>query len=191
MFIFIGLLIVTALLVFGIMTRASNNNVVIPKDDAGNQIVQFPEVVGSNLLGKSFQLPADFEAPLNIVLIAYNQQQQNDVFTWVDWLDDIETRYNDVRYYELPAVPDNGPIYQAQLDYWMYTGIPENTTRARTITLYLDVALFNQAIGVEDSSALQLLLLTPKGDILWQASGGYTDQLASDLEAIISQFGDE
>lgn len=140
-----------------------DNTLLYPSEDEEPMTIRFPEVTGANLQGEPFSLPGGFAAPYNLVLLAYTQQQPYDVYTGLPLLEQLEADSGDVRYYELPTLPLYNPLFRAQIDYRMYAGIPDPETRARTITLYLDVDAFNRALGIENSEQMRLLLVTPQG----------------------------
>ncbi|MEM7649564.1 MAG: hypothetical protein AAF283_10305 [Cyanobacteria bacterium P01_A01_bin.70] len=134
----------------------------------------FPVVSGFNLLGDQFFLPSDLTTPYSVVILVYDQPQQSDVYTWVPLLEAIETDFADVRYYELPTLPEFNAAFRAQVDRWMIDGIPDEAARDRTITLYLDVEAFNQRLGIDNPDEIQLLLITSEGDLLWRESGAFS-----------------
>ncbi len=52
--------------------------------------MRFPTVKGSNLAGKEFTLPADFEGELNVVALAFQMWHQNEVNTWMPLFEQME-----------------------------------------------------------------------------------------------------
>lgn len=150
----------------------NSNNAIAARDDR----VQFPKVSGFNLLGKKFDLPGNFAASYNVVILAYDREQQEDVYTWLPLLQKLETNFSNIRYYEVPTLPEYNAIVRAQIDNWMIAGIPDKETRDRTITLYLDVESFNDALNIDSTREIQILLVTSKGEILWQEKGAYSQE---------------
>lgn len=143
--------------------------------------MQFPEVSGKNLLGQSFVLPGDFGSPVNIVLLAFYQEQQYQVDTWQPFLATLP----DVTVYELPVV-GNFPWYQRMmLDYWMRTGIPDRDVQARTITLYIDRKGFIEALGLPDTSTIYTLVVDRQGMVYGCVPAAYTEAKAQDLMRIL------
>ncbi len=135
----------------------------------------FPTVAGRNIDGESFSLPADFEGDYNIAMLAFTQEQQSTVNTWVDALRTLEANNNAVRIYELPTLPNFNWIQRRQLDFWMSAGIPDPLTRATTITLYTDVNAVLEATSLEDTTVMRLILVDREGNIYWQDEGAYTE----------------
>lgn len=170
------------------MTTSHNTSLDASPQNDHTTTPYFPEVSGFNLSGDEFNLPGNFEKPYNIVMIAYTQQQQYDVYTWLPLLEDIESDFENVRYYELPTLPRYNPLFRAQIDAWMIAGIPSEDTRSRTITLYLDVDAFNEAIQVPNIRQMRILLVTPEGEILWQDVGSYTTEKGDELYRLIAEL---
>lgn len=52
----------------------------------------FPELKASNLEGRSFALPADFEGERNLLLIAFQREQQQQIDTWLKEMKRFEGR---------------------------------------------------------------------------------------------------
>jgi hypothetical protein len=72
------------------------------------------------------------------------------------------------------------------IDYWMITGIQDPDVRATTITLYLDVPKFLQALKLPNSSTIYVLLLDRKGHVHWHTSGAYTADHAAQLTQAVA-----
>ena len=51
----------------------------------------FPTVSGSNLLREEIEIPRELQGELNIIFLAFLQEQQLDVNTWVPFAQEIET----------------------------------------------------------------------------------------------------
>jgi hypothetical protein len=168
------------MVMFGLFSNVSASNNIQTVQETGSP-TQFPNVTGSNLSGKRYKLPADLEAKYNIIAIAFFQNHQAIVDTWMPTLKLIEATYEDVRYYEFPTVNDGGALFQSYLDGVMRAGIPNPDTRDRTITLYLDQRQFAKTLDLPLSTA-HLLIVTPKGEILWRAAGRQTPTAAIELQ---------
>lgn len=151
--------------------------------------MQFPTVQGANLLRQSITLPDDFAGELNIVLIPFQQWQQTVVDGWIPTAQQLETDFPGVFYYELPTIQRMNFLSRTFINEGMRAGIPNNKTRQRTITLYLDKQKFRQALDLPDESTIYLLLVDRQGQVLWRAEGGYDPQKAAALrEAIAAHF---
>ncbi|MGB8645102.1 MAG: hypothetical protein WCF84_07685 [Anaerolineae bacterium] len=150
--------------------------------------MKFPLVQSSNLSGKRYRLPGDFEGEYNIVLVPFQRHQQDNVDTWGPLLEQLAARYPTLRYYELPTLPDMGRLQRFFIDSGMRGGIPDPRVRARTITLYLDVTAFNAALNLPTIDEIYVLLVTRAGDVLWRASGDYTADKGQALSARLEEL---
>ena len=151
--------------------------------------MRFPSVEGSNLAGRRFRLPEDFEGRLNIVLVAFEMEHQADVDTWTPLVKQLATADPGVRYYELPTIWRMNPVRQWFIDSGMRMGIPDPNTRAATITLYLDRAAFCQALGLPSTRSIYVLLVDDAGQVLWGESGRFTEAKGEGLTQAVAMAG--
>ena len=149
--------------------------------------IRFPAVSGSNLEGRRFTLPDDFEGELNIVLVAFRREQQSDVDTWVPFLKATAARHGSVRAYELPTLNRNYRLVRGFIDGGMARGIPDKATRETTITLYIDKSPFKLALGIASEDAIRVFLVCRDGRVLWHADGTYDATSGASLAAAIEE----
>jgi hypothetical protein len=161
------------------LTPAKSKLLIMPGD------THFPVVSGFNLNRQEFEFPRDFGGDLNLVILAFQQYQQLTVNTWIPFAQEAETTFPGFIYYELPTIYEMTAISRTFVNEGMRAGIPDQTARERTITLYLDKQEFKSALNIPDENDIYLLLVDRDGNILWRTSGGYTEDKASELiEAI-------
>ncbi|GAB4511306.1 MAG: hypothetical protein OHK0046_09220 [Anaerolineae bacterium] len=149
----------------------------------------FPTVRGSNLEGRSFTLPGDFEGEYNIVLLGYAIAHQRLIDMWIPALEQITQQNPQVRYYEVPVMYNLPPAQQNYINMGMYYGIPDKATREKTITLYLNIDAFNRMLGLPSMETIYALLVDREGYVHWRAAGRYTPALRQELEEVITQLG--
>lgn len=152
--------------------------------------MQFPAVTGSNLQRKKLDLPQDFQGDLNLVFIAFQQWQQDQVDTWIPFARQLEEIHSGVRYYELPTIQRLNVLARTFVNEGMRAGIPDPVARARTITLYLDKGSFRQALQLPHEDDIYVLLLNRKGKVLWRAEGAFTPDKGDSLKAEIESGQD-
>jgi hypothetical protein len=70
----------------------------------------------------------------------------------------------------------------------MRAGIPDQTARERTITLYLDKEGFKSALDIPNENDIYLLLVEQNGNILWRTTGEYTEDKASELFKAVQEY---
>jgi hypothetical protein len=153
----------------------------------GNEIA-FPVVSGSNLMREEFEFPRDFEGKFNLVIIPFQQIQQRDVNTWIPAAQELERRYDGLIYYELPTIYSLPTISRTFINEGMRAGIPDQTARERTITFYLDKAVFKKSLGIETEEVIQLMLVDQQGKILWREVGLFSEEKAQALIDVLDDL---
>lgn len=145
----------------------------------------FPTVNGSNLQRAKLTLPQDFEGKYNLLFIAFQQWQQDEVNTWIPLAESCEAQYPGLVYYELPTIRSLNALSKFFINEGMRAGIPNSKSRSRTITLYLEKDDFRTALGLEDENHIFALLIDHQGNELWRARGSLSQSSeASLLEAL-------
>lgn len=147
--------------------------------------MKFPEVSGSSLSRRKYYLPEDFEGKYNLVLIPFQQHQQQAVDTWVDFARQLEIDFPGVHTYELPTIQKMNTLVQTFINEGMRAGIPDQGVRDRVITLYLDKLQFRHSLGIPDENDIFVYLVDKSGNILWRNNGKLTtDKKASLLHTL-------
>ena len=70
----------------------------------------------------------------------------------------------------------------------MRAGIPNDATRARTITLYLDKRAFRKALNIDNEQNIWVYLFDKSGNVLWCAEGRFTKEKSEALRNFLNQF---
>ncbi len=161
-------------------------NAALPPAQA-DSTPRFPRVTGSNLEGRSFVLPADFDGEFNVVLVAFRREQQADVDGWMPFLKELAARFDDVRVYELPTLNRSYRWMRSFIDGGMARGIPERAVREATITLYIDKTPFKRALGIGTEDSIVSYLVARDGRVLWRADGRFTPDAGAALEVAMRE----
>jgi hypothetical protein len=130
-------------------------------------------------------LPNDFEGELNVVLVAFQQWQQNHIDTWLPFVEELEQNSAGLRYYEVPVIRRMNILSRTFINEGMRAGIPNPKARERTITLYLDKVNFCQTLGMSHEQNIYVLLLDQQGKVLWKREGKFTNEAGEALKAVI------
>ena len=165
---------------------------IVPRfmTDAPDSTLRFPRVEGSNLEGRRFSLPSDFEGELNIALVAFRREQQADVDTWVPFLKSIAAKHAGLKAYELPTLNRSYRMVRGFIDGGMARGIPAKATRETTITLYIDKAPFKKALGITAEDRIVTLLVSRDGRVLWRGDGRHTEgRRCRHQDSIVMRYG--
>ena len=148
----------------------------------------FPRLSASSLAGKTLRLPEDFAGDRNLLLIAFQREQQQNVDTWLHEMKRFELSPG-FQYYELPTIDRLNPLYRWFINRGMRRGIPDRNARSRTITLYLDKLSFRKALGLPDERRIYAVLVDRSGQVVWRAEGDFDEAKAASLQKAIERGG--
>ncbi len=145
--------------------------------------MQFPRVQGRNLLQQGFSLPGDFSRPFNIVLLCFTMEQQLEVNTWLESLEQLKETCRELEVYELPTLSKRNLLEQGLLDYWMRQGISDQQTRATTITLYVNLREFANHLELPHLDSIFVVLVDQNGSVLHREAGAFSHEKSLRLTA--------
>jgi hypothetical protein len=149
--------------------------------------MRLPEVTGSNLLRRKVTLPDDLQGELNILFMAFYQWHQALVDSWVPKARQLEQYHPGVRFYEIPVIRKMNFLSQTFINEGMRAGIPNHTTREKTITLYLDKKALRRALEIPNEETIRVLLLDREGNVLWQTEGAYSQEKGDALSKAVQE----
>ena len=145
----------------------------------------FPKLTASNLEGKALSLPEDFAGDRNLLLIAFQREQQHNVDTWLHQMKRFESSPG-FHYYELPTIDKLNPFFRWFINSGMRRGIHDRNARARTITLYLDKPSFRNVLHIPDEKRIYAILVDRSGRVLWRTEGDFDEAKAASLQAALT-----
>jgi hypothetical protein len=148
----------------------------------------FPIVSGSNLLRQKLTLPQDFQGRFNLVFIPFERWHQMEVDSWSVLAEELEKKFEGLVYYELPTLQNGGAFYKYFLNEGMRAGIPNNKTRERTVTLYLDKAEFRAALEMTDEEHIYILVVDRQGNEFFRSRGSYSREGEGALRQALSHL---
>jgi hypothetical protein len=147
----------------------------------------FPSVKAANLEKRDFSLPADFEGDRNLLLVAFEREQQKDVDTWLREMKRFEEVDPGFHYYELPTIQRPNAFMRWFIDTGMRHGIADRKARERTITLYIDKKPFCDALLISDQKKIYQFLVDRKGKVLWRSEGLFDETKGASLRSALGE----
>jgi hypothetical protein len=176
-----------AVLIFPAIGFAFSDDRGAPSDRAAaaSEVI-FPRLIAVNLEKQTLSLPEDFAGDRNLLLIAFQREQQQSVDTWLDQMKRFE-HSSGFQYYELPTIDRLNPIARWFINSGMRRGIPDRSARARTITLYLDKPSFRKALNLPDEKQIYAVLVDRSGRVLWRAEGDFDEAKAASLRQVLAR----
>lgn len=182
-----GWILGLATLVIGVGAWVKIPKLSGPMPAAGASKNQLPTVRGLNLNRVEMEFPRDLGGRYNIVFVAFQQWHQQQVNTWVPFAQQTEREAESVRYYEFPTVWEMTAMRRTFLNEGMRAGIPDELSRERTITLYLDKAAFREQLDMPDEQQMYTLLMTDAGEIVWRSTGEFSAEKGTQILQIINE----
>jgi type II secretory pathway component PulM len=156
-------------------------------EDEEGDCLRLPQVTGINLDGAEFAFPDDFSTPYTLVVMPFDQEQQEAALAWVPLFRELADDEADLAYFNLAALPDLAPAVRLLVQTGMSLAVDDEAVRDVTTISYLqDQATFISALNVADTEAMQVFLFNAEGDVLWQERGAYDEDLAEDLRQAVS-----
>ncbi|MBI5374576.1 MAG: hypothetical protein HZA77_04015 [Candidatus Schekmanbacteria bacterium] len=147
----------------------------------------FPQLTASNLEGRQFNLPGDFEGEINLLFIAFVREQQDIVDRWVNEAKTLANSHPKLCYYELPTICKVNVVYRKFINGGIRTEIQDLKARESTITLYLDKMDFRSSLEIPDEETIYVMLVDRKGSVLWRTEGKFTEEKLEELNKALSQ----
>ena len=172
---------IIALLILAITGIIANEKEKNKKIEHKETEAVFPVVEAANLEGRKYLLPKDFEGERNILTIAFQREQQNDIDTWTPLIKELTTKDDALHYYELPTIGKFAGMFRGMINGGMRKGIPDINARKATITLYLDKASFRQGLKLPDEKRIYILVVDRQGKILWRNEGVFSKEKGESL----------
>jgi hypothetical protein len=148
---------------------------------------KFPKVSGSNLLRQKVTLPGDLQGDLNLLFVAFEQWQQTLIDAWIPSAQQLEESFPGIQYYETPVIQKMNFLAQTFINEGMRAGIPNQTSRAKTITLYINKEIFRRALEIPHEKTIWVLLLDREGNIVWRTDGAYTPEKGEALHKAVGE----
>lgn len=179
-------LLLSAAVAAGLSAAAWRFGVRQSRLSLNSNTVHFPTVSGFNLDRQELEFPHDFAGSLNLLFVPFLQYQQSIVNTWIPFAQEMEASVPEFSYYELPTINEMPMLSRTFINEGMRAGIPDQTARERTVTLYIDLPKFMQATGIPDNREVHILLVDRAGEIVWRTTGKFTPQKGQELVRILA-----
>jgi hypothetical protein len=154
----------------------------------GPSTASFPSLKAKNLEGKILSLPEDFSGELNLLLFAFDRDQQADVNSWIAAMPDLLKGQTGISFYEIPTIAKPYKLMKFVIDRGMKSAFKDPEQRARTITLYVDRAAFEHAMRIDTEDRIALALVDKKGNVLWRETGLYYDIKGTDFKKALAKL---
>lgn len=148
--------------------------------------IRFPRLAARDLEGRDVDLPDAFSGASNLVVVAFRREQQSMVDSWVGWYETVAAEHPSLRCYEVPVIATRWSLARALIDGGMAQAVRAQEARRRTLTVYTDVRRVTDALAVETTDTVTVLLVDADGRVRWRTTGPATEHAAAELSALIA-----
>src|ERR1700759_3389007 len=145
-----------------------------------------PPVTAYALDRAKVTLPADFTAPLNLLILSFQRDQQPQVDGWMPALPPGALS---VQTWLLPVSPRASGLYRWWQNASLRSSLPPSQPRRYTVPLYVDKARLLRALQVSSEQEVVLLLTDKAGHVLWRTTGPVSDSKKAALSGFASKMG--
>lgn len=153
--------------------------------DAG----RFPSVQATNLDKQKMRLPQGFSGQMNLVVISFAREQQQDVDTWIPAARQIEADHKTFSYYELSAMSEENILARWWFDSALRSDTTDGRLRSRILTVYVSQHKFLKSLQIRNEKQVVAILVDQAGKVYWRAEGRCTDQKKLAMVSAITAAG--
>lgn len=146
----------------------------------------FPRLEARDLQRRPVQLPEGFEGERNVVIVAFQRDQQALVDSWVPWLEARSETDPGLRFYELPTIGTLWSPARGMIDGGMAAAIREPVVLQRTLTIYTDVNRVTAGLGIDSTDTVWLFVVDADGAVHWRGRGGFDQSTATELSEVLA-----
>jgi hypothetical protein len=142
-----------------------------------------PPVTAYALDRAKVTLPSDFAAPLNLLLLSFQRDQQSTVDGWFGALGTTPG----VQTWLLPVSQRENMLYRWWLNASLRGSQPASQPRKYTVPLYVNKAEFLRSLQVWSEQDIVLLLTDKTGRVLWRTVGPVNDSKKAELSSFLAR----
>jgi hypothetical protein len=160
-------------------------SLAVPQNSKTSPVAALPTVTAYTLDRAKVTLPADFAAPLNLLILSFQRDQQSIVDDWVRAL----PQSGPVQIWLLPISARANGLYRWWLNASLRGSLPPTQPRRYTVPLYVNKSQFMGYLHVSSEQEIVLLLTDRAGNVVWRTAGPVTDSKRAALDRFVMKSG--
>jgi hypothetical protein len=145
-----------------------------------SQTAAFPPVTAYTLDRARVTLPANFAAPLNLLILSFQRDQQSQVDGWLPAMTTPT-----VQTWWLFISPRENGLYRWWLNASLRGSLLPSQPRQYTVPLYVNKTQFLQSLQIPSEQDVVLLLTDRAGHVLWRTAGAVSDSKKAALTSFV------
>jgi hypothetical protein len=160
-------------------------SLAVPQNSKTSPVAALPTVTAYALDRAKVTLPADFAAPLNLLILSFQRDQQAMVDGWVRGL----PQSGPVQTWVLPISQRENGLYRWWLNASLRGTLSPSQPRRYTVPLYVNKVQFLRSLQVSSEQEVVLLLTDKAGHVVWRTAGPVTDSKRAALDSFVMKSG--
>ena len=149
-------------------------------------VIRFPHLAARDLEGRSLELPDAFSGASNLVIVAFRREQQAMVDSWIAWWETTAAERSSLQCYEIPVIATRWALARPVINGGMAQAVRAQEARRRTLTVYTDVRRVTDALGIDATDTVTVLLVDADGRLRWRTTGPVSEHSGSQLRAALT-----
>jgi hypothetical protein len=140
-----------------------------------------PTVTAYALDRAKVTLPRDFRAPLNLLILSFQRDQQGMVDGWIKAVPGprVETWW-------LPVSARENGVYRWWLNASLRGSLAASQPRHCTVPLYVNKPQFLKSLQISSEQDVVVLLTDKSGRVLWRTAGAENDSKKAELSNFLT-----
>jgi hypothetical protein len=146
------------------------------------QTVALPPVTAYTLDRAKVTLPEDFAAPLNLLILSFDRDQQPQVDGWLPAI-----TAPTVQTWWLFVSPRENGLYRWWLNASLRGSLLPSQPRRYMVPLYVNKTQFLQSLQISSEQDVMLLLTDKAGHVLWRTAGAVNESKKEALTSFVTK----
>lgn len=135
----------------------------------------FPGVTAYRLDKTKTTLPDDFAGSLNLLVISFEREQENEADSWLPLVQQLGQANPSFHGYLLPVFSRENMLYRWWLNSSLRSSSPNESLWHWTVPLYVNKSEFRRDLQIHNEMQVVVMLADKSGKVLWRGSGPYSD----------------
>lgn len=155
----------------------------LPPVAAQDASPRWPAIEAETVSGRVVELPAMMTAPRTVVLVAYSEEQQQDVDRWMAAL---EFKARSIPWLQVPVLGKTNPFFQKLILTGLRRGLPDMADRERVAVTFVEGDEFRRKLGLGgDGRIMHALVVERSGTVALRLDGPHTPEKGARLLAAL------
>jgi hypothetical protein len=131
----------------------------------------FPSITSFSLDKDKIALPGQLEGQINLLLLSFRPEQQNDIDSWMSAAQAVQHLNFQFRYYQIPVAERENAVFR----WWESSSMRSDQSDPEMwhwiVPIWVDRKKFFQDLAIQNDKQIVALLVDRQGKILWRSDG--------------------